>query len=324
MDNQKYLESLKTYFQLMVTNGTVKVFQTAMEIGIFKYLSQNTGDGKKIAGDLGLQEKPLEHFMSCLQAIGLADKTKGEYHATSAMAFLTGNYSDLSDSYWEHLTAYLKTGTPLVAMDDVNHSEQQYVQQVKALEWMMKPSAMFWAKAVPLVENAQIIDIGCGSGVWSHTMLAQNTSAKSTCLDWQGVLNICETSANTLGIADRVTFQAGNYHETEFEADKYDLAILANVAHLESREGMMAVLTKVKSALKPNGKLAIIDVFDEQKEGALPKALYQMGLSLRTNKGYAYTKEELHSIAADCGMSPESFIPLQTPPYTMAGMILSA
>ncbi len=176
------------------------------------------------------------------------------------------------------------TGQPLVQMDTVEASETEYVRQVLGLDWMMRPAALAAVGLLPDVlkkPGFRILDLGAGSGVWSFQLLDSDKSATATLVDWAGVLNIARAKASERGIAERVNFISGNYHEVDFQGT-YDQVILGNITHLESPNQLFALLKRAKAALKADGEIVIFDVFDSQPKGQLAFALYSLGLGLRS------------------------------------------
>jgi ubiquinone/menaquinone biosynthesis C-methylase UbiE len=209
-------------------------------------------------------------------------------------------------------------------MDNVAKSEAYYQSQAAILGWMLTPAAERAAEQLHnvLPQGAAILDIGAGSAVWSLSLAKHTTGATVTAVDWPAVLEVAAETAGQIGIADRLTTLAGNYHEVEFPAAAFDLVILANVTHLESPAGNRALLVKAARALRANGRLAVIDVFAGQPQGDLNRTLYALGLALRTKHGRVYSVEELSSMMSDCGFDAPRLIPLDVPPYLM-GVLLA-
>jgi hypothetical protein len=102
----------------------------------------------------------------------------------------------------------------------------------------------------------------------------------------------------------------------------FDLAIMANVTHLETAAGNRDLFERVRRALRPGGEIAVIDVFPAQPDGALPATLYALGLALRTTGGRVHSAAELQEWLAAAGFGESRFTILNAPPYTM-GMLLA-
>jgi ubiquinone/menaquinone biosynthesis C-methylase UbiE len=146
--------------------------------------------------------------------------------------------------------------------------------------------------------------------------------ATVTAVDWPAVLQVAAETAKNLGLEGRLRTIAGNFHEVELPANQFDLAIIANVTHLLTPEGNAALFSKTRGALRPSGRVAIVDVFAGQSEGRLNRTLYALGLALRTQSGRVYAPAELQALLHDAGFSSPQLVPLPVPPHAV-GMLLA-
>jgi ubiquinone/menaquinone biosynthesis C-methylase UbiE len=259
--------------------------------------------------------------LNALCSFGVLQSKGQTYELAPVAKLLTGSYENLSSDYWEHLPVYLQEGTPYKKMDSVTDSENEYQSQVKALEWMMTPCAEYCCKLIPAKENASILDLGAGSGVWSYSYLKSNPSTNCTLVDWPAVLKVAKDSAAAADLGTRVNYIEGNYHEAQIPTDSFDMAILGNVTHIETPEGNNDLFTKISSALKEKGKLLIFDCYSDNPEGAIARSLYELGLGLRTQSGKVYSVETLQGWLTEHGFSDFDFHPLEVTPYTMGVLV---
>ena len=325
MNTQDKLTALATYFDLMSMNGGARVYRTAREVGIFDATASGPMTAQKIAEELGLELRPLEALLDVLCSLDTMQREGECYSLKPVMQFLAGNYSNLGDEYWDHLPELLRTGVPLARMDSAEQSEALYTKQVAALAWMMKPAAESAAMMLGMGKTRtglHILDVGAGSAVWSLTFAQKDSGTRVTALDWPAVLMIAEASARDMGLADRFAPLPGNYHEVEIPAGEFDMAVVANVTHIETHDGNGALFGKLYNALKPGGEIVVFDVMPGQEEGSVAGALYALGLTLRTEKGRVYTCGELESLLRATGFVGAGFDPIRVPPYTM-GMIIA-
>jgi hypothetical protein len=69
----------------------------------------------------------------------------------------------------------------------------------------------------------------------------------------------------------------------------YDLALIANICHLFGENANLQLLRRVADALRPAGRVAIVDILPtERGDGPRPAVLYALGLVLRTSSGRIY------------------------------------
>ena len=321
-----YTQILATYFQLMNMNGASQVYREALRSGILDALQSGKESAADVAAACGTVERPTKLVLDTLCAMGVAQPESNGYALTPlAQVLLNGGYRELGDPYWAHFPSFLRTGQPIAKMDSVAESEDHYQTQAMALAWMLSPAAEAAAEALGIggrVHGAAILDVGAGSAIWSLTMAKRDSGATVTAVDWPAVLKVAEGTAQRFGLEDRLSTIAGNFHEVELPEARFDLALVANVTHLESPEGNRSLFEKIYHALKPAGRIAIIDVFAGLPEGDLNRTLYALGLALRTEAGRVFERGELEALLGQAGFGPAELIHLPVPPCVM-GMLIA-
>jgi ubiquinone/menaquinone biosynthesis C-methylase UbiE len=325
MNDETKIRALTTYFDLMAMNGGARIYRVARECGIFDAMEPGKTTPEELARKCGLHERPVKLLLDALCSIKTVQCDAGLYSLTPVMQFLSGNYKNLSDEYWDHLPQLLKTGVPLAKMDAEEQSEAQYQKQVAALAWMMMPAAEAAAVMLGISTTRTqltILDVGAGSAVWSLAFARKDPKTTVTALDWPAVLTVAAASAQAMGLQDRFATIAGNYHEVTLPVSSFTLAIVGNVTHIETPEGNLALFRKLHAALKPGGEIVIFDIMPGREERNLAYSLYALGLALRTEKGQVYSCKELYQFLEKAGFTNPAFSPIDVPPFTM-GMILA-
>jgi len=325
MNQQEKFAALQTYFNLMNMNGAARIYRTAQELGIFDAVGTGATTPADVAGKCGLQAEPLRLLLDGLCSIGALTRNGEQYSLTLVMQFLAGNYKNLSDEYWDYLPQFLKTGVPLAEMDSVEQSADQYEKQVSALAWMMAPAAEAMAQMLGVGQarkSLNILDVGAGSAIWSLSCAKHDPATSVTAADWPVIVDIAAGFAKQMGLEDRFTAIPGNYHESDLGESSYDLAIVANVTHIETPDGNRDLFRKIHRALQPGGEIAIVDVMPLQPEGQISAALYALGLGLRTAEGQVHSAEALQQYLGDAGFTGAVVQPIPIAPHTM-GMLLA-
>jgi SAM-dependent methyltransferase len=324
--NDAQLAALNAYFQLMNMNGAARVYRAAQELGVHDALRNGAASAAEVAGTCDLQEAPVGLLLDSLCALGTVTATNGGYALAPVAELLSGNYRNLGDEYWDFLPTFLRTGTPLAKMDSTEQSEAQYVQQVSALAWMMTPAAETFARMLGMGttrHSLDILDVGGGSGIWSLTCAKHDAGSTVTVNDWPAIVDIAAGFADRMGLSDRFSAIPGNYHEADFVGEAYDLAIVANVTHIETPEGNVDLFSRIRDALRSGGEIAVVDVVPAQAEGRLPASLYALGLGLRTESGQVHRPEALQQYLEQAGFGNVVVQAIPAPPHTM-GMITAS
>jgi 2-polyprenyl-3-methyl-5-hydroxy-6-metoxy-1,4-benzoquinol methylase len=208
-------------------------------------------------------------------------------------------------------------------MDSVEQSADQYEKQVSALAWMMMPAAEAMAQMLGIGQSRKslsILDVGAGSAIWSLTCARHDPATTVTAADWPVIVEIAAGFARQMGLEDRFTAIPGNYHESDLGQDSHDLAIVANVTHIETPDGNRDLFRKLHGALKAGGEVVIVDVMPVQPAGQISAALYALGLGLRTAQGQVHSAAALQQYLRDARFGQCALQPIPVAPHTM-GMI---
>jgi SAM-dependent methyltransferase len=232
----------------------------------------------------------------------------------------------LGDRFWDHLPEYLKTGVPIIKMDVVQHQAEHYQAEVGPLGWMLAPAAEEAAQLLGIGDQRRglrILDVGAGSAVWSLAMIRRDQSSNITALDWPEVLRVAEQQARTQGLEAQLDVIQGDFNEVPLPSRAFDLAILANITHLQTPERNQHLFKRIYEALDANGEAVIIDVFPGAPEGDLTRVLYRLGLALRTEHGQVYLQEQLSGELREAGFASCKLTLLKSPPYIL-GVLLAA
>ena len=211
-------------------------------------------------------------------------------------------------------------------MDVLQHQAEHYQAEVGPLGWMLGPAAEEVASVLEIGTRRKalrVLDVGAGSAVWSLAMIRRDRSSKVTALDWPEVLAVAQQRAKAQQLDSQLDVLAGDVHQVALPPGAFDLAILANITHLETPEGNQHVFKRVYEVLDEQGEAIIIDVFPGSAEGDLTRILYRLGLALRTEHGQVYSSERLNRQLKEVGFRSCELTMLKSPPH-MLGMLIAS
>ncbi len=323
-----------SYFHMMNANGIAHVYHQALACGVFdallkEPLAQLTLE--QLCDRCQIAPRPTALLLDVLVQLSLVSHRDNHFAETPLLRLLlSGSYRTLGDPFWNHLPAFLKTAQPIVEMDNPAHSEKHYAAQAGPLAWMSAPAAHAAAQLLSAndsLQGAHILDIGAGSAIWSLSLAQIVPDLTITAIDWPMVLDAARKRAGQFGLQDRLTLLPGNYHSTPLPENAFDLAIVANVLHLEPAERCESLIRKIQAALKPEGRIAIIDIFPpmDGSGGASPNAtrtsepltaaLYAAaGLALRTRSAKIHRFADIAKMLAACDFDFVERTHLEAPP----------
>lgn len=150
----------------------------------------------------------------------------------------------------------------------------------------------FTAGCLPLGENANILDLGCGTGLELEFYFKLNPLAKVTGIDLApGMLAALKEKFSDKDI----TLIQGSYFDVPFPENYYDAVVSVETLHHFTKEQKTALYHKIYSALKTDGCFILTDYFAPSEEEEI---LY---------------RQELHRLKEQQGISDDEFYHYDTP-----------
>lgn len=250
---------------------------------------------EQLAAALGLDPRVTRLVLRVLVAGGLLER-RGEVFAAPAelVAYAAGlpGGAETDGRLWGHLGRFLATGEPFPAPA----REVLYSQIVGQLGRRWQRDAELVSAALPDDLGTQVLDVGCGSGVWSLALARGRPGLRVTGLDFEAVLGSFVAGAEAAGLADRVQVLAGDAFLCELPAASFDLVVIANVLRLEPERRAQALVARIAPAVRPGGALLIVDAFAGGSEAAeLARTLYALHLALRERSGEVHEEDSVRS-----------------------------
>ena len=121
----------------------------------------------------------------------------------------------------------------------------------------------FTASLLPVIENAKVLDLGCGTGLELEEFFLVNPNAKVTGID------LTEAMLDSLKakFPDKdITTICGSYFDVPFGDGIFDAAVSVESLHHFSKEEKIPLYAKLWQALKPDGYFILTDYFAETDE----------------------------------------------------------
>jgi ubiquinone/menaquinone biosynthesis C-methylase UbiE len=314
------LRTLESYVQLWNTNALGHAFRTATELGLLDALRGGPLEAAQVAERCGTQAEPTAMLLDVLVELGAVERYGDDFALAPVVRMINEFNADLGDRHWQRLGDFLRTGKRLDAED----GDQPFRAATLAGQWMMTPSAMSAARALGIGEERtglNILDLGAGSAVWSLCIAHQDPDSRVTVVDVQDAARRAVATAESVGLADRLTTVAADYQTVELPEEEYDLAVMACLVQLHDEAGVANLACRVLRTLKAGGEIALIDVFPGQPQGNLTRQIHRLELSVRTARGRLHDPHRLQALLIEAGFEKPTYAHLNTPPHTMGLML---
>ncbi len=308
------------------------VLFSASDANVFGCLAQrSSADAQTVARDCGLDERATRLLLDACVALGLLSKAGENYANTPDTAiFLTpGSPADMRgalrynrDVYpaWGQLPHMLKAGGP-VERPEIHLGQDP--ERTRAFVMAMHGRAMAIGRAVvpmlALDEHDRILDLGGGSGAYAILAAQRAAGIHCTLIDLPAVVAIAGDLIEQAGLADRIEYVAGDYHDTAYPAGM-DAIHLFGVLHQESPDAIAGILAKAYAALKPGGCIRILDMMtDATRTAPRFSALFAVNMALTTEHGWVFSDADLRAWCETAGFVDFDCRPVPPPmPHWLA------
>jgi len=254
----------------------------AERLGVFARLAHGPTTPSTLARDCAIGERGASLLLAALASLGLTEvNADGAYRLTLANpARLTARFIALAQ--------VIRDDHPLVSLDTPGGAESFY-PAVTALLGTMMTSAAQEAAVYLTASGLRVLDLGAGAAPWSLALAACDATCRICALDLPAVVPTTRRAVEAAGYGTQFDYLSGDLFTSEWGERAYDLVIVANLCHLFGEAANQYLLGRVFVALRPGGKLAIVDALsDEQQSGPRPVALYALDLLMRTETGRVY------------------------------------
>ena len=150
----------------------------------------------------------------------------------------------------------------------------------------------YTAALLPLKQDANVLDLGCGTGLELEYYFARNGEASVVGID----LSADMLAALKCKFADRkIKLICGSYFDVPFEANRFDAAVSVESLHHFTAAQKLKLYKKLNTALSDNGYFVLTDYFAESEEAE------------------HFYFSELERLKSEQGLEPTAFYHYDTP-----------
>jgi 2-polyprenyl-3-methyl-5-hydroxy-6-metoxy-1,4-benzoquinol methylase len=261
----------------------VTAVQTAMELDLFTIIASGGHCLEEIGQTSGCNPHGLRTLLDALRPTGLLQQTNGRYELTAtATAYLVrGSPAYCLPIYlaWLQNRArfidFVRTGRAGLDLTAPEAEDLWVAYAAPArLQWPeLAPRAREqWAAAgvTPATfPGARILDLGCGAGYKSFSLLQADPGAHVTALDRPKVLGVAQDIATAMGVLHQVTFTSNDVAEAFYERT-FDLVLFGSLLHYYNDTKATSLLRKASRSLYSAGVVVInTRVIDEERSDSI-------------------------------------------------------
>jgi 2-polyprenyl-3-methyl-5-hydroxy-6-metoxy-1,4-benzoquinol methylase len=329
------------FFQTIHAYQSTAALLAAIELDVFTSLAaRGTATAAELAAACKASPRGMRVLCDYLVISGLLMKSAGSpdwsthnYSNTPdsqlfldarSPASLAGSVSflghpDMKPIVDQLVSAVRRGGTGREGQGSVEDENPAWVDFARTMVPILMPAAdripelLEVGKAGPV----RILDVAAGHGMFGIRCAQANPQAHITALDWKNVLEVAKENAAKLGVSDRYATIAGSAFDVEW-GGPYDVVLLTNFLHHFDTPTNEALLRKSRAALKPNGRVAILEFVPNDDRVTPPAtASFAMIMLRDTPGGDAYTFHELSTMMTKTGFKDVQITSLEPHPESV-------
>jgi SAM-dependent methyltransferase len=324
------VRSAHRWYEHLIGLWACAIIEASHDLGVFDALAPGPGTSDDLAAAIHADPRATRVLLDALYAYDLVGRAEGEdgcavYALTpdSQACLLQGELFSLAGkigqdrrfawSAWRDLASAVRSGSLDAAGTEQRNqlSDADYEVLARSLNFWAPPIVEILAGALADLPSWQpagaprMLDVGCGSGVYSHLLIQRFPGLSATGLDTARIVPIAAEQARRLGVAGAFRSVGGDFFADDWGSG-FDLVLFANIFHLQTPESACALLAKAATAVAGDGVIAIVDhVLDD---GAAPQSTQDRffrlfaTLMLATGGGDAYSAGDYDAWLAQCGL----------------------
>ncbi|HLK02428.1 MAG TPA: class I SAM-dependent methyltransferase [Streptosporangiaceae bacterium] len=318
-------------FGMMQAYKQTSLLRTGIELGVFDALGPEPSDAARLSARLAADPRGMRILLNALAAIGLLELDGAEYRLSPGTEqFLVrggpdylGDMVRVMSSDWEwdalkELTAAVRHGGTVTTVNAETPRYQYWEDFASFATAVAEPTARRtaevleqWADDRPALD---VLDVACGHGLYGYEFAAAHPRARVWSLDWPNVLTITREHAERRGVADRAAFIPGDMFSVPL-GGPYDLILLTNVTHHFDEQRVTELLARLRTALKPDGRLVIVGftVGDEAPSVDPAPHLFSVLMLVWTGGGESHSVASYDRALAAAGYTQATVIPTDLP-----------
>jgi len=299
-----------------------KTLLSAIELGVFTELAQGAQPHDALASRLGLHARASRDFLDTLVALGFLQRDGVRYGNTAETdLFLdrtkpsyVGGMLEMANHrlypFWAHLTTALRTGLPQneLRTGDPGLFEVLYADPARLREFLAAMTGISHganltiARALPWTDYHTFVDVGTAQGDLAVQIALANPHLRGVGFDLPAVAPVFEAYAAALGVAERVTFQPGDFFAQDLP--KADVVLMGHILHDWDLPTKRMLVRKAFEALPAGGAFVVYDaIIDDDRSKNAFGLMMSLNMLIETPGGFDYTGADCAAWMTEAGFS---------------------
>ena len=299
-----------------------KTLLSAIEVGVFTELTQGAQPLDALASRLGLHPRASRDFLDTLVALGFLQRDGDRYSNTPetdlfldrAKPSYIGGILEMANHrlypFWAHLTTALRTGQPQneLRTGEPGLFEVLYADPARLREFLAAMTGISHganvtiARALPWANHKTFVDVGTAQGDLAVQIALANPHLRGVGYDLPAVAPIFEEYAAAMGVADRVTFQPGDFFAHDLPTA--DVILMGHILHDWDLPTKRMLVGKAFDALPAGGAFVVYEaIIDDDRSKNAFGLMMSLNMLIETPGGFDYTGADCAGWMTEAGFS---------------------
>ncbi|MEV5755112.1 methyltransferase [Actinoallomurus sp. NPDC052308] len=293
-----------------------KALLTAVELGLFTFLSEGPADEGTIRERLGLHGRGLSDWLALLVSLDLLERDGERYrNGAGAGRFLVrgqgayiGGFLERTNHNlypaWGRLTEGLRTGeqqsgSSFEAVIENPRILGQFINSMDALTRVLGPQLLEaydgWSK------YQSILDIGGCRGSLVSQVLTRYPHLSGAVFDLPQMSPFFDEKVAEQGLTGKVTFHGGSFFTDPLPAA--DIVMIGHVLHDWDPGQRAELVRKAYDSVNPGGVLLVYDRMLDRESSRVENLVISLDMLLVTEGGSEYYLGEVRDNALGAGFT---------------------
>jgi O-methyltransferase domain/Dimerisation domain len=316
-----------------------KTLLSAIEMGVFSELARGPEPFESIRGRTGLHPRAARDFLDALVALGFLTRN-GDHYANTPETDLfldrkkpsyVGGVLEMANHrlypFWGHLTEALRTGAPQneirtgsPAIFETLYADPARLKEfLGAMTGISHGANMTIARAFPWGKYRTFVDVGTAQGDLAAQIALANPPLRGVGFDLPEVAPVFEEYVAALGVADRVTFQEGDFLKGELP--RADVVLMGHILHDWDLPTKKMLVKKAFDVVPKGGALVVYEaIIDDDRSKNAFGLMMSLNMLIETPGGFDYTGADCTGWMKAAGFSATRVEPLVGPDSMVIGI----